>query len=41
MVGGPSIVFARKAVVNETFVRDSASVCKSMVGIHASQLYPF
>ena len=41
MVGGPSIVFTRKAVVNETLIRDSANVCKSIVGIDASQLYPF
>ena len=41
MVGGPSIVFTRKAVVNETLIRDSTNVCKSIVGIDASQLYPF
>ena len=41
MVGGPSIVFTRKTVVNETLIRDSANVCKSIVGIDASQLYPF
>ena len=41
MVGGPSIVFTRKAVVNETLIRDSANVCRSIVGIDASQLYPF
>ena len=41
MVGGPSIVFTRRAVVNETFIRKSQNVCKSIVGIDASQLYPF
>ena len=29
MVCGPSIVFTRKAVVNETLIPDSANVCKS------------
>ena len=41
MVGGPSIVFPRKAVVDETFIRKSTNVCKSIVGIDASQLYPY
>ena len=41
MVGGPSIVFTRKAVADETFIRKSTNVCKSIVGIHASQLYPY
>ena len=41
MVGGPSIVFTRKAVVDETFIRKSMNVCKSTVGIDASQLYPY
>ena len=41
MVGGTSIVFARKAVVDETFIRKSSSLCKSIVGIDASQLYPY
>ena len=40
MVGGPSILFTRKAVVDETFIRKSTNVCKSIVGIDASQLYP-
>ena len=40
-VGGPSIVFTRKAVVNETFIRKSTNLCKSIVGIDASQLYPY
>ena len=41
MVGGPSIVFTRKTVVDETFIRDSGNICKSIVGIDASQLYPY
>ena len=41
MTGGPSIVFTRKAVVDEIHIRNSSSVCKSIVGIDASQLYPF
>ena len=41
VVGGPSIVFTRKAVVDETLIRNSADICKSIVGIDASQLYPY
>ena len=41
MVGAPSIVFTRKAVVDETFIRKSTNLCKSIVGIDASQLYPY
>ena len=41
MIGGPSIVFTRKAVVDETFIRNSSKVCKPIVGIDASQFYPF
>ena len=40
-VGGPSIVFTRKAVVDEIFIRNSANICKSTVWIDASQLYPY
>ena len=36
VVGGPSIVFTRKAVADETFVRKSSNICKSIVGIDAS-----
>ena len=39
MVGGHYIVFTRKAVVDETFIRNSGKICKSIVGIDASQLY--
>ena len=38
-VGGPSIVFTRKAVVDETCIRKSTNLCKSIVGTDASQLY--
>ena len=45
MVGGPSIVFTRRTVVDETFIRNSKLIypefCKSIVGIDASQLYPY
>ena len=41
VVGGSSIVFDRKAVVDKTFVRKSTNICKSIVGIDASQLYPY
>ena len=41
MTGGPSIVFTRKAVANETFIRKSKSLRKSIMGIDASQLYPY
>ena len=41
VVGAPSIVFLGKAVVDETFIRKSTYLCKSIVGIDASQLYPY
>ena len=41
MVGGASIFFTRKAVVDETFIRKSSNLCKPIVGIDASQLYPY
>ena len=40
VVRGPSIIFTRKAVVDETFIRKSANICKSILGIDASHLYP-
>ena len=40
MLGRASIVFTRKAIVDETFIRNSGNICKSIVGIDASQLYP-
>ena len=41
MVGGPSIVFTRKAVEHETFKRKSSNLCKSIVGMDASQFYAY
>ena len=41
MVGGLSIVFTRKAVVDETFIRKTSNLCKSVVVIDASQLFPY
>ena len=41
MVGGPSIVFTRKVVVDEIFIHKSSNLCKSFVGIDASQLHPY
>ena len=41
VVGGQSIVFTRKAVVDETFIRKSANICKPIVENDASQLYPY
>ena len=41
MTGGPPTVFTRKAVANETFNRKSNNFCKSIVGIDASQFYPY
>ena len=41
MTGGPSIVFATKAVVDQTDIRNSENISKSIVGIDASQIYPF
>ena len=41
LVRGPSIVFTPKSVVDETFTRKSLNLYKSIVGIDASQLYPY
>ena len=41
VVGGPSFVFTRKTVVDETFIQKSTNICKPFVGIDASQLYPY
>ena len=40
VVVGSYIVFTRKAVVDENFIRKSANICKSIVGIDASRLCP-
>ena len=39
--GGPSIVFTRKSVVDETFVRKATNNCKPIFAIDASQLHWF
>ena len=41
LTGRPSIIFTRYAKVGETKIRESENMCKSIVGIDASQLYPF
>ena len=41
MVGRPSLVLARKVVFDETRIRQSTKVFKSIVAIDASQLYPY
>ena len=41
IVGGPSIVFTRKAVVDKTFTRKMTNLCKSIVGFDASHQYPY
>ena len=34
-------MLTRKGVVDQTYIRNSGNVCKSIVGIDASQLDPF
>ena len=41
MVGGPSVFFTLKAAADETFLQDSGKICKTIVDIDASQLYPY
>ena len=41
VVGDPSIFFTLEAVVDETFIRTLTNLCKSIVGIDASQRYPY
>ena len=41
MFGDASIVFTRKAVVDEAFIRKLSNFCESIVRIDASQLYPY
>ena len=41
VVGGPSIVFTQKAVVEENFSRKSTNICKPNVRIDANQIYPY
>ena len=37
----PSIVFTPKAVVDQSYIRNSSNVCNTIVGIDARQLYSF
>ena len=41
MTGGLSIIFRGKTVVDRTYIRNSSNVCKTILGIDASQLCPF
>ena len=41
IIGGPSKVFRRKTVANETLIRISINLSKTIVGDDASQLYFF
>ena len=41
MTGGPSIVFTRKAFVDQTYIQNSKNFWKSILGIDAKQFYPF
>ena len=41
VVGGPSIVFTPETVVEETFIRKSTNLCKSLVGIDSSKINPY
>ena len=41
IVGGPSIVFTRKALVYDFLIRKSSNLCKPFVGIDAGQPYPY
>ena len=40
-VGGPFVIFTRKAIFDEIFIRKFANKCKSIVAIEASQVYPY
>ena len=40
MVGGSTIVFTHKAMVDETFICKSTNLCNSIVGRDTSQLSP-
>ena len=41
MTHGPSIVFTRKTVVDESFIRGSSNICNSIAGIVARYLHPY
>ena len=36
MTGRPSIVFTQRAVVDESFIKNSSNICKSIVGVASS-----
>ena len=38
LVGDLSIVFTRKAIIDENFIQKSTNLCKPVVAIYASQL---
>ena len=41
VVGGPTIVFTRKAVVDENYIQKTTNLCLSTVGINSNRIYPF
>ena len=41
LTGGPSIIFRRYAKIGTSRIKNSSNMCKTIVGIDASQLYPF
>ena len=41
IVGGPSILFTRKSVVDETHIRKSTYVCQTIFGIDAGRFYHY
>ena len=41
IVGAPSIVFTQKVVGGETILWSSSEDCKSILGVNASQFYPY
>ena len=41
VAGDRSIIFTGEAVVGETFIGKSTNICKSLVGIDASQVHPY
>ena len=41
IIGDSPIVFPRKAFVDDTYIQKLENICKSIVGIDASQLYPY
>ena len=41
LIGGPSIVFTRKTIVDQTYIRNSSNICETLVGFDTSQLYRF